>query len=477
MNKKSTGTIEALVKHITKRPWLLLVVIATVLLAIKLYALSLMPDLPLIGDEKSYFRLSKDYFSTYWEQSDYWAPMQIIFLAVLRILDGSLIVYTARIIQLIVHTLTAAIIFLIGRELKSDKVGLTASIFFLVLPEVVSMAYLLFSETWFMFWFFAGTLMYLRAIESSSYFNIALSGLTFGVATMFRSINLYFLPLLLLYFWLYTRQPKTRKLVLMAILLTTMSVPISIQTVKNYRIFREFLPIDTCGADNVWASHNVFPPPNYDYGVRLEFLEASKKGFPGARPTEKHLSPGSRQVAEIKNALMFITNNPLLTIKRTLKKISGLFYPALFVFRNFEQGRQGGFISTYLNSPACRAVGSISYAIMMMLSVAGLLFCNEIKVRCFTLMLLGYHLGMSGFFFSLSRFRLAFVPLLIVFMAWAIHHRRSIWAERRSWKGALVLLIWVIMLLDWLPYLLNIIWGSTCINFYALQLTFLVFGA
>ena len=159
----------------------------------------------------------------------------------------------------------------------------------------------------------------------------------------------------------------------------------------------------------------------------------------------------------MKNALRFISRNPGLTARRTLQKISSLFYPAFFAFRNIEYSEPRSFTNSYLNTSVCRAASAISYMVMTMLSAAGLIFCREKKVRHFTFLLLIYHLGMNGFFFAVSRYRLAFVPMLIIFMAWAIHHRSDIWAEKRSWKGALTLFIWVLMLADWVPDLSRII--------------------
>lgn len=448
---------EAAAGRLAERPWTAFSVFALLLLGIKLYGVILMADLPLFGDEASYLDMSRTFFQTYWEKGDYWAPLQTLFLATVRIIDYDFTVYTARVIQLIVHSLTAAIIVLIGRELENERVGFTAGALFLVLPEVVSMAYLLFAETWSMFFFFGAVLFYILALKHDRLLHFAIAGFGFGMAAMFRSINLYFSASMLAHFWVYAGRTNARKLALMATLFAAMCIPISIQTVKNYHVYDEFLPIDTCGAENTWRSHNVFPPPNYDYGKPWEFNIAKSYGFPGARPRAGTVSPASRQRIELKNALIFIANNPGLTAMRTMRKIDALFYPAFFVYRNFSRSDPRLFTGRYLNSPAFRATGSISYMIMMMLSVAGLIFCHEAKIRNFTLLLLAYNLGMNGFFFAVSRYRLAFVPLLIVFMAWTLNHLKDIWDEKRSWKVGLVLLIWAIMLLTWIPDLFEVI--------------------
>ena len=430
-------------------PARLFVRLALALLAAKVVLLLWLHDLPLVGDEARYLALSEEFFSRYWKQHDYWAPLQTAFLASVRALVGEGTEWVARLVQLVVHTLTGWLVFRIAREIEDERLGLLAGVLYLVLPEVVSMSYLLFAETWSGFWFFASAFAYLVGLRQDRARHLAIAGLAFGFAALFRSISLYFGPFLLLHLWLFGPRKRTRRLALAGTFLVAACLPVSVQTTKNLRLSGDFLAIATSGGENAWRSHNSFEPPHWDFRAQSGFVSQRKLGFPDARPQVQHGTPAERQAAELRRALRFIAENPGLSARRTVEKVRNLFYPALFFYRNAERADEGSFVRTYLDTRTFRAVASLSYIGMTMLAVAGLLYCREKTVRSWCLLLLVYHVAMNGLFFAVSRYRMAFVPVLVIFMAWALLHRREIWQQRRSARGIALACIWVVMIANW----------------------------
>jgi len=429
--------------------------IAFGLLVVKVNIVPLLSELPLRGDEQSYLRLSQTFFVQYWGRSDYFGPLQPAFLALVRLMvPDTDVVGIARVIQLVVHTVTALVVSLIGRELKDERVGFAAGVLYLVLPETVCMSYMLFSETWNTFWFVTGTWLYLKAVSRGKLLLFAGAGCAFGVASLFRSISLYFLPFMLVHLWLCGAR-RTSTVIRVVVLVLTMAVTISPQTYKNYRIFGDLLLISTVGHYGFWISHNTFPPPNMYYGSDNGFFRAKKRGFPEARPRAEGSTPAQKQRAEILEAVRFVTANPSLTTGRSIEKVYGLFHPSLYIFRPSMKARSGTFAS-YLDSTLFRTVCALSYVFMMMMATAGLLFCRERTVTAFSLALIGYHVLLyTVVFFPTVRYRMAFVPFLILYAGWALSERQEIWSLRKSWRGFVLVSLWMLMLAVWIPIIVN----------------------
>jgi hypothetical protein len=435
------------------RAWRILAVAACMLCALKLWLAQRMRGLPLMGDEAFYLEGSRTFFANYWSEGDFWAPLQTAFLALLRALvPEQEIVPCARLVQVAVHTVTGGFVFGIGRELKDARVGLVAALAFLLLPEVVSMSFLLFSETWSLFWSCGGAWAYLVAVRSGALPRFALAGFAFGVAALFRAVNLYVLPFVLLHLWLVSASGARRKLAAAATLALALAAPVSVQSYKNYRVYGDLLLVETSTGRNVWKSQNVFPPPTRLSGN-------APAGVQGGRPRVEGGTPGSRQRAELANALRFVAANPGLALARTFHKVRDLFHPSFFAFKSFAQPGAPPIVRDVLDTPAFRALTIAAYVATMLLAAAGLLFARERNVRLFTGLVVAYHVAVTGFFFSLTRYRLAFVPLLIVFAAWSLCARSELWQARRSRRATVLAALWVLMLASWIPDLPGIVRG------------------
>jgi len=430
--------------------WRAFAIVAAALLAIKLLALIVLRDPPLLGDEGTYWDWSKRYLDTYWTKDEWWSPLQFVFLDLVQRAFPVHGLIAARALQLLVQTATGAFVMGLGRELEDHRVGLAAGLLYLALPEPVSFAYLLFSETWAAFWFAAAALLYfrsLRRLDLGGDLGQALVGLAFALTVLFRAVYFYFLPLWLLHYWLSSSRPRLNKIISVLLFLAAFAGPVSIHALKNYRLFGEFVPLNTNTWLNFWYAHNTFEPPDHNfYGP---YLESLRQGFPGARPETKIAGPASKQRAEMKNALWFIAMHPGLTARRTLRKVEDLFHPSLYIYRNWYVMPKGSFVRERLARPWPLALISTTYVAMTLLATAGLVFSREGRVRSFALMLIGYQLALAAFFFGPTRFRMAFVPALVIFMGWAVVNIREMWRQKFSWRGAFVAVLWAVMLADW----------------------------
>jgi hypothetical protein len=247
---------------------------------------------------------------------------------------------------------------------------------------------------------------------------------------------------------LFSPWPAWRKTVGLALFLAALTGPLSIHILKNYRIHHEIIPLITYSWINFWTAHNTFEPPDHNfYGP---YLDALREGFPGARPEPREdLSPRTRDRMEMKKAFSFIAAHPGLTCRRTVAKVEDLFHPSLYIYRNFYVAPEGSFLRRHLSRAGPLILVSLTYVAMMLLGSAGIIFCPERRVRSFALMLIAFQVALAAFFFGPTRFRMTFVPMLVIFMGWAVVNSKEVWRRKRSWQGALTAGLWALMLLDW----------------------------
>jgi len=432
-------------------------IIAFILLIVKLALLTILNDLPLTGDEGAYFRNSEWFFDRYWVKHDYWAPLQTAFVAMMRELAGDYVVVSSRSIQLVAHTLTGFFVFHIGMELDDRRTGFWTGVLYLLLPEPVSYSYLLFAETSSNFWFFGSMSLYLAGLKIQKPVFFFTSGIAFAIAALFRSINVYFLPLYLLHFWYFSEQELKKKMVWVLLILAGVAMPLSVQVTKNYKVGSHFLLIDICGASNLWKSHNVFEPPNWDFHQVSEFAREKKQGFPGARTKVKTDNHAENMSRELKNALIFVAENPALTAQRSARKVVAFFSPNLYIFRNFKKSGHETFVYRHLHSPLVRLIMLLPYPAMIALAWAGLVFCREQKVKYFSILLIFYHVGMTAFFFSVSRYRMAITPVLVLFMGWTIVNFGSIRQDKNKVHWAMLIAGLLIILMVILPQFFEVV--------------------
>ncbi|UCD57496.1 MAG: glycosyltransferase family 39 protein, partial [Candidatus Hydrogenedentota bacterium] len=109
--------------------------------------------------------------------------------------------------------------------------------------------------------FFSGTILWLLfnllKIEAFQLKRFAVSsGILFGISGLLRGVILCFFPVALL--WISTRRQIEPKKRLIFIILVTASTALTLSpwTIRNYVVFKSFVPIDTSFGENFWVGNN-----------------------------------------------------------------------------------------------------------------------------------------------------------------------------------------------------------------------------
>jgi 4-amino-4-deoxy-L-arabinose transferase-like glycosyltransferase len=98
--------------------------------------------------------------------------------------------------------------------------------------------------------------VWIWAMDKRSARLYALSGLIFGLAGLSKTLYLALFPLFIIWFWL-SRRAGARDLLKAAVISGIVSmIVISPWSIRNYLVFREFIPVNLNNGYNLWVGNN-----------------------------------------------------------------------------------------------------------------------------------------------------------------------------------------------------------------------------
>ena len=158
-----------------------------------------------------------------------WPPVQSFVLGVGFLIFGHSLL-AGRLIMVILSALTTPLVYLVTEKISNRRSAWLASLLFAIYPSFVHFSFRLFSETTFIFLFF---LMFLALVPLAqikharqALWLAAISGCLLAMATLARAIGLVWIPIVGLWTWLNSFQPRknfvSAALLLVAALVTLM---------------------------------------------------------------------------------------------------------------------------------------------------------------------------------------------------------------------------------------------------------------
>jgi 4-amino-4-deoxy-L-arabinose transferase-like glycosyltransferase len=162
----------------------------------------------------------------------------------------------ARLVQGVLGgVLICLLIYLIGRRVANEKVGLAAAALAAVYGYFIYYSVALMTETFFIIFLLLALYLALELKEKPTVVRWLLLGLALGMATLLRQTMLLFVPFLLLWlFWeLKGRNGRWWHFILPIIVIVLLIVP---WTIRNYLIYDQFLPLNSNAGYALYASNN-----------------------------------------------------------------------------------------------------------------------------------------------------------------------------------------------------------------------------
>jgi 4-amino-4-deoxy-L-arabinose transferase-like glycosyltransferase len=244
----------------------------------------------------------------------YRPPLFSAYLSVFALL-GATSMTAFKLAALMLCSLSIFIVYRLCRALFGGVSGIAGAVLFVCFPWFLTLPDYLISENMFIPLFLFVLLLVARALAGPSIKRFALAGIASGFAALCREITVY-LPLILLVVLLVHHRKRSAHGLRYVLVFTLLQVAvITPWTIRNYRIFGEFVPIST----NAWINLYIGNNPKFEniYDFRWTLPEGTKwnvREQPGGEDEHEAMTRSRDE------ALSYIRAEPSAFVSRTLKK-------------------------------------------------------------------------------------------------------------------------------------------------------------
>lgn len=375
---------------------------------------------PLAGDECAYDNLALRILNEhkYYVESDQSSrpPGYPFLLSAIYFIFGHNF-NAVRIFQALFDSLMCVLMYVLCSRLFSKRIALTAGIFSVLYFLFIQGASRLLTESIETFMLFLLIFIVYKTKERFSFFNAVSIGLLGSMLALTKGIMVLFLPFLFLgllvlgYYRNIALRELLKKILIVAVIFT---VPISLWTCRNYKVYKAFVPVST---QSGWALYDSYFP-----------REGKKFGFniidDNVRYAMSLNSPVEMSNYLTKKTLEFIRNNPAKVLKLEFLKILYFWSPI-----DWE----------IIGAGAGNGVFNFQYAFIFPFSVFGvfLLLKNmdrHVPLYCPII----YMFFMCLIFYGSSRFRMAIEPYLIIFFAVGIVKFFELFIQKSKYMPAVI---------------------------------------
>jgi len=384
----------------------------------------------LFSDSKIYYDWAKGIVSSgNWIGSEvfFMSPGYPYFLALIFKFAGISIVFV-KIIQAIVSAATIPLVYLTARNLFEKKSALIAAILASIYSCFIFYSNLILGET--IQIFLTAWLLLLMSKESDNnypkhWFYI---GFLLGLTALFRANILLFMIAAVAWLLFRMRANKDLKKLFkksIVYLILGSALPILPITVRNYAAGNDIVLLTSNGGINFFLGNNkdapgVFKSPkDFDLFQDMAGIKYAKK------ITGKKLTPSESSDYWCKQGLEFITQNPADALLLTTKKI-------LLFFDNDENPQSSTMdITFYRSFSSLLKIPFPDFLFVMIFAIVGMVFYRKEwnRLSLIYLFLISYIIS-TVMFFVIGRFRLAAMPVFIVFAGVGIKELIQVFREK-----------------------------------------------
>lgn len=356
-------------------------------------------------------------------------PLYPAFLSGIYVLTGGIHFNAVRIVQIIFSLATIYLIYLLGKQLFSEQVGLLAAFIFSVYPSFIFFTHLLLTEVLFTFLFILFIFLFLEFLKKKENRIILFAGLILGFGALTRSILYPFLMIGMVYIAIFCAGSFSKKITWLALFMFGYVLVVGPWAVRNTILQKSFVAVDTMGGLNMYMGNYEHTPFNRAWTA--VDLPAEQYWSRGHEALLAGMTEAQKDAWASKQAKTFILNNKLLTLKRALVKAAS--------FWGLEREIIGGILAGHypgLEHPVVLISITLmifgSYVLVAMGAVFGLTYHFQFKRYdiLFLVILLGYFTGIHTIIFGHSRYHLPLISFLVIFAAWTFTHRADLWKER-----------------------------------------------
>jgi 4-amino-4-deoxy-L-arabinose transferase-like glycosyltransferase len=319
-------------------------------------------------------------------------------------------------VNVVLSVATIVLVYRIALQLAGRRTAILAALLIGYLPNQIGACVVSMSEIPCVFFVTLGILLALRRSSGAGLPTAALSGLSFGAATLIRPPSLFigFFALVLIGVFK-DRQPLLSRPLVARLLVfgVGLAAVLSPWAYRNHRVFGRFILVSTNGGDNLLIGNN--PKAN---GGPLFFGIV----YPPEYAAEK-LAEADRDLLGARLGKEYILSHPLRTVALAPRKLWQMYRSDLGVTNwLWEQNHRKGTVPYYL----CQALTEGIYLFVLMMGFAGMVYAGRRGSRdlrflaLFGFVLTAYLSAICVVFFGDSRFHQPLMPFFAILAAAAL---------------------------------------------------------
>jgi len=321
----------------------------------------------------------------------------------------------AIIIQFILGSFICILIFLLGKILFNETVGIISAILFILYGYSYLMEGFLVSATFITICLLFFVLFSVKAQKTNLLCYWFLSGIFLGLAILGRGNNLLIAPIIIIWIIFSYKNNIIKSSLLFISGLTLIIAPV---TIRNYIVTGEFVLTTVHGGLNFYKGNN----PN---SLGILYLDKFESPQPAQQSESFRIEASKRLNKELtlpqsskywfKEGFRFIINEPLKWIGLTFKKFV-LFWNSQEIPININY-------ELYHSKLLILKLLFLSFVIIGPLSLFGIFLCileKDINKKFVGVIILVYSISIVLFFIS-GEYRYPIVPLLIIFSGFSVY--------------------------------------------------------
>jgi 4-amino-4-deoxy-L-arabinose transferase-like glycosyltransferase len=359
-------------------------------------------------------------------------------------------IQAVRLFQAALSLLNVVVLCRLGAEAASPRTGLWLAALYAFYPTLLGFNNLLLTEVLFTFWLTTACYGVVRYYRGGRIGWLALAGLLLGLGALTRSVLWLSPPLLACYVLLTGEGTFRRRLLAGGVLLAAFAATIAPWSLRNTRLQRTFVTIDTMSGRNLMMGNYAHTPLYRSWdAIALEGEKSWLHQLNQAHPLPGGLTQGQLDKLAFKEGLRFMAENPGLTAQRDLVK----FFDFWGLERELVAGAAAGYFGDVPRwvTPVLAVVIFGSYAAAMFLAVFGAILAplRDRRLHWFFLLVIVFICGAHVVVFGHSRYHLPLIPLVLLYAAQAVVSRSEIRQRRRSAPFALAACCCLILVVGW----------------------------
>jgi 4-amino-4-deoxy-L-arabinose transferase-like glycosyltransferase len=411
---------------------------------------------PSIWDEHDYDRLAAnlvlhhEYASTVGTPTAMRPPLYPAFLAAVYSLFGVGNYQAVRLFQVGLGLLNVAIAYRLGTRAFGRSAGTCLAGLLAVYPSMVGFNNLLLTEVLFTTLLCASCTFLVESLESPSLPKVAAAGVTLGLGALTRSVLWIFPAPLILFLLLAWRLPLRRRLVAASVFAAAFAATIAPWSIRNTRLERTFIPIDTMGGRNFMMGNYEYTPLYRAWdAISIEGARNWYEVLLASDPSVAGTTQGQRDKRAFQYGKAYVLAHPAQTFQRDVMKF--------FNFWGLERELVAGLGRGYFGSVSAPAlVGATvlifgGYALAMLAGAFGMVMAPpaDRRVHLLLLMVVGFICAMHAITFGHSRYHLPLMPIVLAYAASAAVNARDIWARKGEWSFLLAVALCGLFVAGW----------------------------